>query len=157
MHKYWNLMWQFVKIMSKINPWLQILTASPYKHEVVQCRTDTTCQKSKPEDYWTSNFYRRRENLQRGFYTSLTEPYRPIGGDVVLDPYELVLSSVPTGLEKKVGMNIVNCCSNYLEFFIFFLFFVNVARSHWIVKISILTLWFGKIHNNNFDFLDLTI
>jgi len=78
------------------------LLAIPYKHEVVQCRTDKTCQKSKPEDYWTTNFCRRKQNLERGFYSSLTEPYRPIGGDVVLDPYELVLSSLPTSLDSKV-------------------------------------------------------
>lgn len=80
------------------------VTVQEYNNEKVQCRTETTCQKSKPDDYWTSNFHRHQSNLQRGFYTSATEPYRPIGGELILDPSELVLSNFPGTANSKVNL-----------------------------------------------------
>ncbi|XP_053381920.1 uncharacterized protein LOC128546148 [Mercenaria mercenaria] len=74
-----------------------------YSHEKVQCRTDITCQKSKPDDYWTTNYRRRQANMQRGFYSSSKEPYKPIGGQLILDPCELVLSAVPGTVDKKIN------------------------------------------------------
>ncbi|XP_052762035.1 uncharacterized protein LOC128204677 [Mya arenaria] len=74
-----------------------------YHHEQVQCRTDTICQKEKPIDYWKNNFHRRQANLQCGFNSSLTEPFKPIGGEVILDPLDLVLSTLPSVHVEKKG------------------------------------------------------
>ncbi|KAL4218097.1 hypothetical protein ACF0H5_022833 [Mactra antiquata] len=82
------------------------LTDQPYVHEHVQCRTEQNLRKNKPEDYWNHNFYRRQSNLQRGFYSSATEPYKPIGGQLILDPYELVLSALPGNVDIKVAPRI---------------------------------------------------
>jgi len=80
-----------------------ICLAEPYHFEKVQCRNQTVCQKHKPEDYWNTNFYRRKDNFHCGFYTSLTEPYKPIGGEVILDPVDLVLTTLPyINVERKV-------------------------------------------------------
>ncbi|XP_052249170.1 uncharacterized protein LOC127856981 isoform X2 [Dreissena polymorpha] len=78
----------------------------PYQHEPIQCRTNVTCQTRKPEDYWNRNFGRRQSNLHRGFYSTQTEPYKPIGGDVILDSSELFFSSFPSeSIEPKARYN----------------------------------------------------
>ena len=79
-----------------------LISAKPYQHEQVQCRTETACKKEKPEDYWHVNYRRRQRNMDKGFYSTPWEPYRPIGGELVLDPYELVTSSLPGNMDRMV-------------------------------------------------------
>ena len=62
------------------------------------------CKKDKPEDYWKTNYHRRQNNFNTGFYSRPWEPYKAVGGDLILDSFDLVASSLPGGIDKKVGI-----------------------------------------------------
>lgn len=51
---------------------------------------------------WERHYLRRQSNLHKGFHSLPWEPYNDIGGDVVLDPYDLVLKTLQNSLDDQV-------------------------------------------------------
>ncbi|KAK3590698.1 hypothetical protein CHS0354_008035 [Potamilus streckersoni] len=76
-------------------------TAEPYKAEKICCRTETTLQYDKPRGNSLENYRRRQQNFTKGYYAIQYKPYIPIGGELILDPFELAVSTLPGSLDSK--------------------------------------------------------
>ncbi|XP_060069978.1 uncharacterized protein LOC132550001 [Ylistrum balloti] len=76
--------------------------AKPYKFTKVWNRTSTNLLEERPKSLWERHYHRRQGNLHKGFHSIPWEPYRDIGGDVYLDPYDLVLKTLSNSLDDEV-------------------------------------------------------
>ncbi|ESO92525.1 hypothetical protein LOTGIDRAFT_232995 [Lottia gigantea] len=72
----------------------------PYHPNRIWKRKDCDLVVERPEDYWKTHFIRRHENSEKGFYSAFNEPYRCMGGEVVLDTCDLVYDSL-TCIDKE--------------------------------------------------------
>ncbi|KAL3891618.1 hypothetical protein ACJMK2_003872 [Sinanodonta woodiana] len=76
-------------------------TAEDYKAEKICCRTETTLLYDKPRNNSLENYRRRQQNFTKGYYAIQYKPYTPIGGELILDPFELAVSTLPGSLDGK--------------------------------------------------------
>ncbi|XP_033727405.1 uncharacterized protein LOC117316751 [Pecten maximus] len=76
--------------------------AKPYKFTKVWNRTGTNMLEERPKSLWERHYLRRQSNLHKGFHSIPWEPYHDVGGDVVLDPYNLVLKTLSNCLDDQV-------------------------------------------------------
>lgn len=79
-----------------------IFSAPPYKFQKVCQKTSRTLQYERPENTWEGNYRRRSNHFQCGYYSVPNEPYKNLGGDFDLDPYDLVINTLTENLSPKV-------------------------------------------------------
>ncbi|XP_063406944.1 uncharacterized protein LOC134690804 [Mytilus trossulus] len=76
--------------------------ASPYRYRKVCQKTSQTLLHERPESTWQENYERRDHHMKCGYYSLPNEPYRNVGGQFDLDPYDLVLKTISKNLDVKV-------------------------------------------------------
>ncbi|KAL5015489.1 hypothetical protein ScPMuIL_009759 [Solemya velum] len=74
----------------------------PYATQKIWCRSNRQLSSERPDDLWHNHFVRRHENLHRGFHSVPWEPYSPVGGEIILDPCELILTTLSDQLDHKI-------------------------------------------------------
>jgi len=52
---------------------------------------------------WEQHYVRRQDNLNKGYQSVPWEPYRSLGGEVIVDPYDLVMNTMADSLDEKVN------------------------------------------------------
>ncbi|CAG2200267.1 P4HA [Mytilus edulis] len=75
--------------------------ASPYRYRKVCQKTSQTLLHERPESTWQENYERRDHHMKCGYYSLPNEPYRNVGGQFDLDPYDLVLKTISKNLDVK--------------------------------------------------------
>ncbi|XP_052086145.1 uncharacterized protein LOC127723537 [Mytilus californianus] len=76
--------------------------APPYRYQKVCQKTSQTLLHERPESTWQENYDRRDHHMKCGYYSLPNEPYRNIGGQFDLDPFDLVLKTISKNLDVKV-------------------------------------------------------
>ncbi|CAC5422717.1 unnamed protein product [Mytilus coruscus] len=76
--------------------------APPYRYQKVCQKTSQTLLHERPESTWQENYDRRDNHMKCGYYSLPNEPYRNVGGQFDLDPFDLVLKTISKNLDVKV-------------------------------------------------------
>lgn len=58
---------------------------------------------------WRKHYYRRQNNLSRGYHSAPWEPFQTMGGELVIDTGQLLMQTLSHALGNKVSEIIHHC------------------------------------------------